>query len=153
MNEIGSKKTSIIVILVIAVIVTAANADTGLTVNHVTLSPLCILPLWMSPSTLWGWHQHCGLHGEAVIWVIEVVWFWSGKGDGRRTLGKGVVCMKLQMAKQSTLDWKKHKLESRLPGEISITSDMQMTPPLWQKVKRNSKASWWKWKWTVKKLA
>ena len=26
----------------------------------------------------------------------------------------------------------KHKLESRLPGEISITSDMQMTPPLWQ---------------------
>ena len=31
------------------------------------------------------------------------------------------------------LDWKKHKLESRLPGEISITSDMQMTPPLWQK--------------------
>ena len=33
--------------------------------------------------------------------------------------------------------WKKHKLESRLPGEISITSDMQMIPPLWQKVKRN----------------
>ena len=31
----------------------------------------------------------------------------------------------------------KHKLESRLPGKISITSDMQMTPPLWQKVKRN----------------
>ena len=30
-----------------------------------------------------------------------------------------------------------HKLESRLPGEISITSDMQMTPPLWQKVKKN----------------
>ena len=29
------------------------------------------------------------------------------------------------------------KLESRLPGEISITSDMQMTPPLWQKGKRN----------------
>ena len=35
------------------------------------------------------------------------------------------------------LDWKKHKLESRLPGEISITSDVQMTPPLWQKVKRS----------------
>ena len=35
------------------------------------------------------------------------------------------------------LGWKKHKLETRLPGEISITSDMQMTPPLWQKVKRN----------------
>ena len=34
----------------------------------------------------------------------------------------------------------KHKLESRLQGEISITSDMQMTPPLWQKVKRNLKS-------------
>ena len=31
--------------------------------------------------------------------------------------------------------WMKHKLESRLPGEISITSDTQMTPPLWQKAK------------------
>ena len=33
--------------------------------------------------------------------------------------------------------WMKHKLESRLPGEISITSDMQMTQPLWQKVKND----------------
>ena len=40
-----------------------------------------------------------------------------------------------------TLGWRKHKLESRLLGEISITSDIQMTPPLWQKVKRNYKAS------------
>ena len=37
----------------------------------------------------------------------------------------------------SVLDWKKHKLELRLPGDISITLDMQVTPPLWQKVKRN----------------
>ena len=29
------------------------------------------------------------------------------------------------------------KLKSRLPGEISITSEIQMTPPLWQKMKRN----------------
>ena len=33
------------------------------------------------------------------------------------------------------LGWMKHKLESRLPGEIAVTSDMQMTPPLWQKAK------------------
>ena len=33
--------------------------------------------------------------------------------------------------------WMKHKLGSRLLGEISITTDMQMTPPLWQKAKRN----------------
>ena len=31
----------------------------------------------------------------------------------------------------------KHKLESRLPGEIAITSNMQMIPPLWQKMKKN----------------
>ena len=41
---------------------------------------------------------------------------------------------------RETLGWKKHKLELRLPGEISITSDMQILP-LWQKVKRNEKAS------------
>ena len=35
------------------------------------------------------------------------------------------------------LGWMKHEVESRLPGEILITSDMQMTPPLWQKEKRN----------------
>jgi len=35
------------------------------------------------------------------------------------------------------LDWMKHKLESRLPGEISVTVHMQMTPPLRQKAKRN----------------
>ena len=33
--------------------------------------------------------------------------------------------------------WMNHMLESRLPGEISITSDTQMTPALWQKLKRN----------------
>ena len=33
--------------------------------------------------------------------------------------------------------WMKHKLESILLGEISITLDMQMTPPLWQKARKN----------------
>ena len=37
--------------------------------------------------------------------------------------------------------WMKHKLESRLPEEISIASDIQMTPPLQQKVKRNLRVS------------
>ena len=36
----------------------------------------------------------------------------------------------MQSTSQETLGWRKHKLESRLPGEISITSEMQMTPPL-----------------------
>ena len=43
----------------------------------------------------------------------------------------------MQSTSWETLDWKKHKLESRLPGEISITSDTHMTPPIWQKAKKN----------------
>ena len=48
--------------------------------------------------------------------------------------------------------WMKHKLESTLLGEILITSDIQMIPPLWQKAKQQ-RASWWRWKRRVKKLA
>ena len=43
----------------------------------------------------------------------------------------------MQSISCETQGWLKHKLDSRFPGEISITSDMQMTPPLWQRVKRN----------------
>ena len=41
----------------------------------------------------------------------------------------------MQSTSREMLGWMKHKLESRLLGEISITSDMQMTSPLWQKMK------------------
>ena len=43
----------------------------------------------------------------------------------------------MQSTSWETPGWKKHKLESRLQGEVPITSDMQMTPPLWQKVNKN----------------
>ena len=43
----------------------------------------------------------------------------------------------IQTTTCETLGWMKHKLESRSLGEISITSEMQMTPPLWQKEKKN----------------
>ena len=46
-----------------------------------------------------------------------------------------LVCCSQWGCKES--DMTEHKLESRLPGETSITSDTQMTPPLWQKEKRN----------------
>ena len=45
-----------------------------------------------------------------------------------------LTCM--QSTSREMLSWMKHKLKSRLPGKISIISDMQMTQPLWQKVKR-----------------
>ena len=41
----------------------------------------------------------------------------------------------MQSSSWETLGWRKHKLESRLPGEISTSSDKQITPPLWQKAK------------------
>ena len=50
---------------------------------------------------------------------------------------KSVYLTYMQNTSSERLGWKKHKLESRLPGKISVTSDMQMIPPLWQKVKRN----------------
>ena len=43
----------------------------------------------------------------------------------------------MQSTSREMLDWMKHKLESRLPGEISIISDMHVTPHLKQKVKKN----------------
>ena len=43
----------------------------------------------------------------------------------------------MQSTSYEMLGWRNHKLESRLPGEMSTTSDMQITQSLWQKVKRN----------------
>ena len=47
----------------------------------------------------------------------------------------------MQSTSREMPGWMKPKLESRLPGEISITSDMQMTPLFWQKAKKNQRAS------------
>ena len=60
-------------------------------------------------------------------------WFQIGKG-----VHQGCIlspCLLNLYTSWETLGWKKHKLESRLPGEISITSDMQIIPTLWQKAK------------------
>ena len=62
---------------------------------------------------------------------------WTGSKLGKEYV-KAAYCHPayltyMQSSSCKTLGWMKHKLESRLPGEISITSDMQMTPPLWQK--------------------
>ena len=46
----------------------------------------------------------------------------------------------MQSTRRETLGWMKHKLKSRLPGEISIISDMQMTSPLSQKMKNYYRA-------------
>ena len=64
-------------------------------------------------------------------------WFQIGK----RVDGHRVYFTYMQSTSCEMPGWIKHKLESRLLGEIPIPSDMQMIPHLWQKVKRNYKAS------------
>ena len=66
---------------------------------------------------------------------------WTGSKLGKEYI-KAVYCQlayltSMQSTSYEMLGWMKHMLESRLPGEISIASDMQMLPPLWQKAKRN----------------
>ena len=64
-------------------------------------------------------------------------WFQIGKEYLKAVYCHPAFLTSMQSTSWEMLDCKKHKLESRLLGEILITSDMQMTPPLWQKVKRN----------------
>ena len=64
-------------------------------------------------------------------------WFQIRKGVHQGCIMYPACLTYKQCTSCKILGWIKHKLESRLPREISITSDMQMTPPLWQKVKRN----------------
>ena len=65
----------------------------------------------------------------------------AGSRSGKEYV-KAVYChpaylTSMQNTSCEMLDWMKHKLESRLQGEISITSDIHMTLALWQKVKKN----------------
>ena len=65
---------------------------------------------------------------------------WTGSKLGKKFI-KAVYCHPAYLTyMQSTScempGWVKHKLESRLPGEILTTSDMQIIPPLWQKTKK-----------------
>ena len=66
---------------------------------------------------------------------------WTGSKLGKEYI-KAIYChlaylTYMQNTSCEMLGWMKHKLETRLPGEISITSDTQMIPPLWKKAKRN----------------
>ena len=64
-------------------------------------------------------------------------WFQIGKGVCQGCILSPCLFNLYSVYIMRKLGWKKHKLASRFSGEISITSDMQMIPPLWQKVKRN----------------
>ena len=63
--------------------------------------------------------------------------FKSGKEYVKAAYCHPAYLTSMQSTSCEMLGWMKHKLESRLLGKISITSDKQMTPLLWQKVKKN----------------
>ena len=65
----------------------------------------------------------------------------TGSKSGKEYV-KAVYCHPAYLTYMQSTSWEmpgqmKHKLELRFLGEISITSDMQMTPSIWQKVKKN----------------
>ena len=64
-------------------------------------------------------------------------WFHLGKEYVKAVYFHPAYLTSMQRTSCEMPDWMKHKLESRMLGEISITSDTQMTPPLWEKVKKN----------------
>ena len=68
---------------------------------------------------------------------LDMDWFQIGKGACQGCILSPCLFNFYAEYIIKMLGYKKHKLESRLPGEISITSDRQMTPPLWQKAKKN----------------
>ena len=63
--------------------------------------------------------------------------FQIGKGAHQGCILSPAYLTYMKIISCKTLGWMKHMLESRFQGEISITSDMQMIPALWQKVKKN----------------
>ena len=81
---------------------------------------------------------HAGQEATVRTWHGTTDWFQIGKGVRESCiLSPCLFNLMIQNTSWETLGWKKYKLQSRLPGERSITSDMQMTPPLWQKAKKN----------------
>ena len=89
--------------------------------------------------------EHLDLHaGQETTLELDMEQ-WTGSKLGNKYV-KAEYCHPayltyMQSTSSEMPGWMKHKLESRLLGEISITSDMQITPPLWQKAKRNQRAS------------
>ena len=94
----------------------------------------------------WEYQTTSPVSWETCMWVkkqqLELdMEQWTGSKLGKENI-KAVYCHPAYLTyMQSTscemTGWVKHTLESWLLGEISVTSDMQMTPALWQKAKRS----------------
>ena len=78
------------------------------------------------------WHNECSTLTTSSFRILN-----SSAGIPSPPLALFVVMLPMQSTSCEMPGYMKHKIESRLLGEISITPDIQVTPPLWQKAKRN----------------
>ena len=123
--------------------------------DSLTLSPQGNhrIHIWWCGSQLWKILKEMGLPDhltyllrnmyagrEATVRTRNVTMDWFKIGKGARQgciLSPCLFNLYAEHIMQKMLGCMRHKLESRMQGEILITSDMQRTPPLWQKAKRN----------------
>ena len=111
------------------------------------LLPLDMPPAFDQPPQEMPFPRAMGSTHFEHISPYSLLWTWFNRlvPNRKRSTSRLYVCCHpayltyMQSTSWETLGWRKHKLESRLPGEISITSDMQMTPSLWQKAIRRTK--------------
>ena len=119
------------------------------TSTFASLTMLKPLTVWVDHNELWKILQEMGIpdhlncllrnlcaNQEATVRMLHgtMNWFKIGKGVQSCILSSCLLTY-MQSTSCEMLGWMHHKLESRLLGEISISLDMQMTPPLWQKAK------------------
>ena len=126
--------------------------------NHLTVInyPSSNLPKWLS-----GKESTCQCRRHKDVGSIPGSWRSSYIGNGNLLQHS---CLKTSMDRERSLEGQsmgvtrvRHDSDCAhihtFPGELWVTSDMQMTLPLWQKAKKNYRASWLKWNRRVKKLA
>ena len=105
------------------------------------LTMLKPLILWLTTNCgtfLKTWeHQTTLLASWEICMQLTMDWFQIGQEYVRAVYCHPAYLTYMQSTSREMPGWMKHKLESRFLGEISITSYMQMTSPLWQKVKMN----------------
>ena len=84
-----------------------------------------------------SWETYAGQEATVRTGHGTTDWFQIGKGVRQGCILSPCLFNLYPEYIMRNVELEEHNLESRLPGEISVTSDMQMTPPLWQKVKKN----------------
>ena len=115
--------------------------------RNTSISALLTMPKPLTVNKLWKILQEMGILDHLTCLLRNLYadqeatvrtghgatdWFQIGKEYVKAVYCYPAYLSYMQSMSGKTLGWRKHKLASRLPGEISITSDMQMTPPLWQ---------------------